>query len=180
MGILSVHTLASIRPVDQIFNGRVIDLPEEPGVYAFWWVGRKAQLLSANRHIILKGLGERLVNVEYKDWWPPELPYPCLYVGKSTNIKKRFSLHIKRNCPARLHRILDDNKKLKPCTTSCQLRYGIEHVFRSAPKPLEIIFRSVGFSYSTDFPNDAIAERFYAEDKLVGTWRPWFNIDSER
>jgi hypothetical protein len=138
-----MHTLASIRPVEEIFRGRVIDLPEEPGVYAFWWVGKKAQLLSAN-------------------------------------IKKRFSLHIKRNCPGRLHRVLDDNKKLKPCTTSCQLRYGIEHVFRSAPKPLEIIFRSVGFSYSTDFPNDAIAERFYAEDKLVGTWRPWFNIDSER
>ena len=89
-----MHTLASIRPVKQIFRGRVIDLPEEPGVYAFWWIGKKAQLLSANRHIILKGPGERPVNVEYKDWWPPELAYPCLYVGKSTNIKKRFSLHI--------------------------------------------------------------------------------------
>jgi hypothetical protein len=175
-----VHTLASIRPVAQIFRDRVIDLPEEPGVYAFWWVGEKARLLSANRHIILKGPGERPVNVEYKDWWPPELAYPCLYVGKSTNIRKRFSFHIKRNCPGRLHRVLADNRKLKPCTTSCQLRYGIEHVFRTEPKPLEIIFRSVGFSYSTDFPNDAIAERFYAEDRLVGTWRPWFNIDSKR
>jgi len=27
---------------------------------------------------------------------------------------------------------------------------------------------------------NAIAERFFEEDRLVGTWRPWFNIDSER
>ena len=42
---------------------------------------------------------------------------------------------------------------------SCQLRYGIEHVFRTEPNPLEIIFQSVGFSYSTDFPDNAIADR---------------------
>jgi hypothetical protein len=180
LGILNVHKPESIRSVEHIFHGQFIELPEEAGVYAFWWVGKKAQLLSANRQIILKGPGGSLVTVEYKDWWPTELVYPCLYVGKSTNIKKRFSLHIKRNSPGRLHQVLDDNKKLKPRTSSCQLRYGIEHVFRTEPNPLEIILRSVGFSYSTDFPSDAIAERFYAEDKLVGTWRPWFNVDSER
>jgi len=48
--------------------------------------------------------------------------------------------------PGQLHRVLVDNKKLKPCTTSCQLRYGIEHVFRTDPNPLAIIFHSVGFS----------------------------------
>jgi hypothetical protein len=175
-----MHTLKSIRRVDQIFRGRVIDLPEAPGVYAFWWVGKKAELMSSNRHIVLKRPGERPVNVEYRDWWPPELDYPCLYVGKSTNIKKRFSLHIKRNCPGQLHLVLADNRKLKPRTTSCQLRYGIEHVFRGEANPLEIIFRAVGFSYSTHFPDNAIAERFYEEDRLVGAWRPWFNIDSER
>ena len=175
-----VHTRKSIRPVSDIFRGRAIDLPQLPGVYAFWWVGDKAELMSANRHIILKGPGERPVNVEYKDWWPRELPYPCLYVGKTTNIRNRFSLHIKRDCPGQLHRVLPDNRKVKPCTTSCQLRYGIEHVFRTSTNPLAIIFRAVSFSYTTVFPEDAIAERFYAEDRLVGTWRPWFNIDSER
>src|SRR5262249_34675890 len=105
--------------------------------------------------------------------------YPCLYVGRSTNVKKRFSLHLKRDCPGRLHPVLADNK-LKGCTTSCQLRYGIEHVFRTEADPLGLIFRSVGFSFSTGFHTDAIAERFFAEDKLIGTWRPWFNIDSER
>jgi hypothetical protein len=175
-----MHTPASIRRIEQIFQGQRIDLPEEPGVYAFWWVGEKSKLMAADRHIVLTGPGKRLVNVEYKDWWPPELAYPCLYVGKSTNIKKRLSLHIKRGCPRRLHRVLANNRKLKPCTTSCQLRYGIEHVFRAETDPLALIFRCVGFSYSTNFPTDAIAERFYQEDKLVGAWRPWFNIDSER
>ena len=175
-----MHTKGSIRSVGEIFKGRRIDLPEKPGVYAFWWIGDKARLMSANRHIVLKGPGEKPVDVEYRDWWPHDLAYPCLYVGKSTNIKKRFSLHIKRDCPGQLHCVGADNKKLKPCTTSCQLRYGIEHVFRADNNPLAIIFSLVGFSYTTDFPTDAIAERFYTEDRLVGTWRPWFNIDSER
>jgi len=169
-----------IHRVDKIFIGRSIDLPERPGVYAFWWVGKKLDLMSANRHIVLKGPGERPVNVEYKDWWPKELTYPCLYVGKSTNIKKRFSLHIKRDCPGRLHQAHPENVKVRPNTTSCQLRFGIEHVFPKEEDPLKIIFRSVGFSYQTDFPNDAIAERFFEEDRLVGIWRPWFNVDSER
>ncbi len=89
-------------------------------------------------HIVLKGPGGRSVSVEYQDWWPPELAYPCLYVGKSTNIRNRFSLHIKRNCLGQLHRALDDNRKVKPCTTSCQLRHGIEHVFRTNPDPLTL------------------------------------------
>ncbi len=177
---LRMHTPASIRPVEQIFRDRTIDLPATPGVYAFWWIADKDQLMSSDRHITLNGPGGRPVNVEYKDWWPPELAYPCLYVGKTTNIRKRFSLHIKRDCTGKLHQVRSDNKKLKPCTTSCQLRYGIEHVFRTKPNPLEIILRSVGFSYSIDFEDNKIAERFYAENLLVGQWRPWFNIDSER
>lgn len=120
------------------------------------------------------------MDVEYKDWWPADLAYPCLYVGKTTNIKKRFSLHIMRGSPGRLHASPLANEKAKPRTTSCQLRFGIEHVFPSEPDPLSIIYRAVGFSYRTDFPDNPIAERFFEEDRLVGIWRPWFNIDSER
>lgn len=175
-----MHTAASIRRVDQIFRGQLIDLPEEPGVYAFWWLAPKSELMAANRHIVLKGPKELPVDVEYNDWWPIELAYPCLYVGKSTNIKNRFSLHIKRGSPGRLHQAQPGNRKAKPCTTSCQLRFGIEHVFPQEENPLDLIFRAVGFSYRTDFRENAIAERFYEEDRLVGVWRPWFNIDSER
>lgn len=45
---------------------------------------------------------------------------------------------------------------------------------------MDIIFKSVGFSYRTDFHDNPIAERFFEEDRLVGFYRPWFNIDSER
>lgn len=175
-----MHTVNSIRRIEQIFQAQAIDLPEEPGVYAFWWLGSKLELMAANRHIVLKGPKEQPVDVEYRDWWPPELVYPCLYVGKSTNIKNRFSRHIKRGSPGRLHQSLIGNHKAKPCTTSCQLRFGIEHVFPGEANPLNLIFKSVGFSFRTDFTDNAIAERFYEEDRLVGIWRPWFNIDSER
>lgn len=175
-----MHLSESIKEIDSIYKERQIDLPEQPGVYAFWWLGEKSELLSGNCHIVLKGPSERPVDVEYQDWWPANLAYPCLYVGKSTNIKKRFSLHIKRMKKGRLHDIPTTNEKQKPVTTSCQLRHGIEHVFRNHPEPLEIIFSKVGFSYSTEFPTNAIAERFFTEDLLIGTWKPWFNVDSER
>jgi hypothetical protein len=175
-----MQAASSVRRVDRIFNGQAIDLPEAPGVYAFWWVAQKSELMAANRHIVLKGPKELPVDVEYKDWWPPELVYPCLYVGKTTNIKKRFALHIKRKSKGRLHSAQPGNKKAKPCTTSCQLRFGIEHIFPSEEDPLSLIFRSVGFSFRTDFLENAIAERFFEEDRLVGVWRPWFNVDSER
>jgi hypothetical protein len=175
-----MHLDRNIRSVGEIFARPKIDLPESAGVYAFWWIGAKQKLLSSNRHIVLKGPGERPVDVTYEDWWPRDLRYPCLYVGKSTNIKKRFSLHIKRKSPGRLHVPLEGNAKAKPATTSCQLRFGIEHVFPFEGNPLAVIFKEVGFSFNTDFPDNAIAERFFEEDRLVGVWRPWFNIDSER
>lgn len=175
-----MHTATSIRRLPDIFLHQRVDLPEAAGVYAFWWVADRAELLSANRHIVLKGPKGVAVDVEYEDWWPSELAYPCLYVGKTTNLKKRCSLHIKKGSRGRLHVANADHAKVKPRTTSCQLRWGIEHVFPHEPEPLKLIFRTVGFSYRTDFPSNAIAERFFAEDRLVGNWRPWFNIDSER
>ncbi len=175
-----MHTVSSIRRVNDIFRGQVIDLPESPDVYAFWWIAPKAKMLAGNRHIVLKGPNGRPVDVEYKDWWPSGLVYPCLYVGKSTNIKNRFSLHIKRGSHGRLHEAHPLSIKAKLHTSSCQLRFGIEHVFPAEQSPLNVIFESVGFSYRTDFPKNAIAERFFEEDRLVGVWRPWFNIDSER
>ncbi|MEE9103142.1 GIY-YIG nuclease family protein [Pseudomonas nitroreducens] len=175
-----MHQLTSIRSVNAITHNSRIDLPEEPGVYAFWWIADRSKLLTANRRIVLKGPGERPVEVEYGEWWPHDLAYPCLYVGKTTNIRKRFALHIKRGSPGRLHEPHPQHHKAKPNTTSCQLRWGIEHIFPNDPAPLELIGHCVGFSYRTDFAENAIAERFFEEDRLVGTWRPWFNIDSER
>ncbi len=175
-----MHTEDSIIKISDICKGNRIHLPEDAGVYAFWWIGDKSELMGANRHISLKGPGGRFVDVELMDWWPAELKYPCLYVGKSTNIKKRFSLHLKRGSAGRLHNIPRNNRKQRPVTTSCQVRYGIEHTFKAHQAPLDIINIKLGFSYSTNFSQNAIAERFYTEDRLIGIWRPWFNVDSER
>lgn len=175
-----MHTSESIRTVGDICSENRIDLPEEAGVYAFWWVGDKEQLLGSNRHIVLKGPGGIDVDVEYEEWWPSDLQFPCLYVGKSTNIKNRFSLHIKRGSRERLHSAEPGNSKARPVTSSCQLRFGIEHIFPNEENPLAVIEHSVGFSYRTEFTGNGVTERFFEEDRLVGIWRPWFNIDSER
>ena len=170
----------SVRSVGEICLKSKIDLPELPGVYAFFWLGSIDTLLNANTHIVLKGPSGQPVDVYLKNWWPPEIEYPCLYVGKSTNIKKRFSSHIRRGSVERLHHIPESNEKQTPVTTSCQLRYGIEHVFKNHNAPLDLIHENVGFSYSTKFDDNAVSERFFTEDRLIGIWRPWFNIDSER
>ena len=146
-----MYKVSSIIKVENIFKGQKIDLPEDAGIYAFWWLGNKQELLKANRKIVLKGPKGENIDVEFNDWWPPELEFPCLYVGKSTNIKKRFSLHIKRKSKGRLHYIPENNEKQKTVTTSCQLRYGIEHLFKEDENPLEIIYKKVGFSFTTKF-----------------------------
>jgi hypothetical protein len=172
---------ASVRPVEEILAaGHTIDLPSHSGVYAFWWMGCRDQLMQANRHIVLRGPGGTLVDVSYHDWWPSDAPYPCLYVGKATNLKRRFGQHLLRDTVGRAHQVLSGNAKAKPRTTSCQLRFGIEHVFPTELAPLALIQKAVGFSFCDEFSENAIAERFFAEDRLVGYLRPWFNIDSER
>lgn len=173
-------TPRSVRPVKEILVARTIDLPSHAGVYAFWWIGSRAELMRANRHMVLRGPGGAPVDVEYHDWWPGGAPYPCLYVGKATNLKRRFGQHVMRDTEGRAHQQLAGNAKAKPKTTSCQLRFGVEHVFPTELNPVELILKSVGFSYCDEFFENAIAERFYAEDRLVGHLRPWFNIDSER
>lgn len=85
-----------------------------------------------------------------------------------------------RGSTGRKHQIPNSNEKQRAVTTSCQLRYGIEHVFKKHNNPLDIINDKVGFSFTTNFSSNAIAERFFTEDRLIGMWRPWFNIDSER
>ncbi len=178
--IIPIHKKARIRSVQEITANRIIDLPSSPGIYAFWWIGDRETLLNANRKMVLKGPGGKRVEIELLDWWPADLLFPCLYVGKTTNLKQRFSLHIKRGLKTRLHQISMSGEKVKPKTTSCQLRYGIEHVFNGEQNPLLLIEKNVGFSFETQGPANDVVERFYLEDKLIGLWRPWFNVDSER
>lgn len=171
----------SVHRVEHLFSkSHTTTVPPSAGVYAFWWVGCRDQLMRANRHIILKGPGGSDVDVHYHDWWPTDAPYPCLYVGKATNLRRRLGQHLLRASAGRAHPPLTGNNKAKPRTSSCQLRFGIEHVFPREDAPLTLINNNVGFSWCDEFPDNAVAERFFAEDRLVGHLRPWFNIDSER
>jgi hypothetical protein len=177
-----MHAKSRIQSVGQIYGTKPNPLPDLPGVYAFWWISDRDRLLQkSNRNVLLAGPGGKKVKVVYEDWWPPELVYPCLYVGKTNNVKTRFGQHIMHGMPARLHAVHADHHKQKPYNTACQLRHGIEHIFPDESSPLEVIYGDVGFSYRADFKeHNAVAERFFEEDRLVGIWRPWFNIDSER
>lgn len=175
-----IELLNNIKKVSDVASSQKIDLPNEPGLYAFWWIDDIDNLFRSNLIIVLKGPAGKPLEIEFENWWPEDLPYPCLYIGKTTNIKNRFSQHIKRGSSKRLHHIPNSGEKQKAVTTTCQLRYGIEHIFHKAEEPLDIIMNSVGFSYTTNSGSDGFIDRFYLEDKLIGTWKPWFNIDSER
>lgn len=155
-------------------------VPSAGGVYAFWWVGERPALLQSSRRVVLAGPGGNRRAVEYEDWWPSELIYPCLYVGKSTNLRKRFALHIKSKSKGRLHPPSIDGHKGTPYTSSCQLRWGIEHLFPYSTDPLSLISSCVGFSFKLIEGDKSVAERFFEECRLVAVLRPWFNIDSER
>ncbi len=174
-------TTESVRRVSDLCDSRgAVGVPSSAGVYAFWWIGSRTQLMQANRHIVLKGPGGISVDVHYRDWWPTDAPYPCLYVGKATNLRRRFAQHLLRGTAGRAHQPPTENAKVTPRTTSCQLRFGIEHIFAAEANPAGLIDEAVGYSWCDDFPENAVAERFFAEDRLVGHLRPWFNIDSER
>ena len=46
----------AVHPVNKLVNARGnIGVPANAGVYAFWWVGNRDQLMQANREIVLRG-----------------------------------------------------------------------------------------------------------------------------
>jgi len=60
-----MHLPTNIRSVSEIVANNRIALPEQTGVYAFWWIGDRASLLNGNRKLVLNGPSEQLIEVEY-------------------------------------------------------------------------------------------------------------------
>ena len=65
-----------------------LNLQDKPGIYVFWWIGKKDVLKDLNRKVLIKGAGGKKHAEEYSfDWFDETLienkEYP-LYVGKTT------------------------------------------------------------------------------------------------
>jgi hypothetical protein len=177
---------------------------EIPGLYALWWVDDFELLKGLNRAVIYQGKkvssedSENCIEKEHSSYrkekqtwdWGLEGPEPtCLYVGKSTNLKKRLGLHFMSgvdkwyNHPIKNPKPSIDGMLLKH-TTSCQMRAGIEHLFK------DIKNSKTGDEYTLKeklknlriscIKESCFKERFYLEDLAIGYLRPWFNLDSER
>lgn len=142
-------------------------------------------------------------NIEFSTKWFPELEQQryALYVGKSTNIENRLRWHLKvgttHNNWKKAQNEMPNKGNFFPVyspTTSCQFRSGIELLVKdkefSEEQFWNYVKENISFSYLTfhnpnlnEKQNEKdlfVAERFYLEDYLIGTLRPWFNIDSER
>lgn len=159
-------------------------LPAEGGVYAFWWTGPISKLRSkkCNRKLKLKGPGGSLVTLEIDNEWlgiRTKLPIP-LYVGKSAaNISKRVGQHLRLK-EERMFSRGGGAKKKKAPTTSCQLRAGIEHMFKKEGNTRSLILDNIGFSFVLLDGVSNAANRFYLEDLAIGLMRPPLNVDIER
>ena len=82
--------------------------------------------------------------------------------------------------PERVHFKPKNHKKVKPKTTSCQLRAGIEHIFPNEHKPRDFILNNVWLYFLEIRGKESVSERFYLKDFAIGYLKPWFNLDSER
>jgi len=157
-------------------------LPQDGGVYVFWWTGDLKKLYDCNREIILAGPGGRNVKLHFNDEWfgfSAELPIP-LYVGKNADsISKRVGSHL-RLAQNRMLPLGGSSKKVKPPTTSCQLRAGIEHLFPDEQDSRTLILDNIGLSFVKINGDIHAANRFYLEDLAIGKMRPVFNVDIER
>jgi|GEM_PF-2678078 len=175
------------------------------GIYIFWWVGPKDELDKLSRKILLKGkaiknrelkenqsLTHVIHEIEYQTSWFPQLENNryALYVGRSTSIYDRFLLHRYRktlrdwpvkNKPENYHDFNLHVQLYKP-TTSSQFRSGWQSLVRhlTFKESEQLLKENVMFPYLPITSVDAIAKRFYLEDYLIGSLRPWFNLGSER
>lgn len=170
------------------------ELPKSDGCYVFWWIGSEKQLVDAFTNANLKyqlkkshkrreNNNENYVHVSFTSEWikaaTKELinnqPAICLYVGKSTNIHSRVSKHLKPRTKD-IWRGEEVSFHKKPNTVS-QLRIGIERVFG---KRFNKLTSSIAVSFVEMKGDKNAINRFYFEERLIGTLFPLLNIDIER
>ncbi len=185
--------------------------PSESGCYVFWWINDTDKLTEALKqadyylkvsHKKYKCDEDHFTKINFTNDWINAATQNicingkyqkaiCLYAGKSTNIKKRVTGHLRltvdnlwidlkiknQYTTERLRKPKFGFGK-KPNTVS-QLRIGLERVFQE--NCVAKIINNVGISWlSFDEKDNTIVNRFYIEDKLISDLVPIFNIDAER
>lgn len=159
-------------------------LPDQGGVYAFWWTGGLDRFRSTdfNGDLDLHGPGGRRVRIRIDEEWlglETGLPIP-LYVGKNANhMGKRIGQHLRLKEERMMPLGRQAAKRQRP-TTSCQLRAGVEHMFPEEKDTRSLILTNVGLSFVVLDGDEQAANRFFLEDLAIGLMRPPLNIDIER
>ncbi len=143
-------------------------------------VGDFELLRTAKRKIELSGPGGKLVKANLNDQWmglDASLPVP-LYVGKTTNIRRRMGQHLMLGSTGKV--ISSSTRKQRAPTTSCQVRAGVERLFPRKSNPIELLRTCLGLSFVVLDGDEHAANRFYLENLAIGRMRPVFNFDVER
>jgi hypothetical protein len=109
----------------------------------------------------------------------------ALYAGKASGVFDRVKAHLQwQQQFAQFHASTDDERGARVLARHSgrqQLRAGFEYVFQNVieKQRKEYLNAYVGLTVYPS-PADAVSFRFYAEDYLIGTLRPAFNVDTER
>ena len=170
----------------------------ERGIYAFWWITDISFIQEANLNVTLLGKHIKRVPTIINYKWDIEnrtLPI-CLYVGKTTTLKSRVSLHLlesikwddwyKSKLQTKKVNLADNvNNLIYKSNSVCQFRAGLQHLLKNniAIKDLDDALKFIGFSFieiRNEDDHSGVGERFYLENLAIGFYRPLFNVDSER
>ena len=154
------------------------------GVYVFWLNNSEDAAKGLFRNLTIKGPGGTTERVVWD--WNLEKRFIPIYVGKTRNFKNRLSQHLMLGTSN--WEYPDDNSLFKK-NTGCQLRAGLEHLYRNSKKSSrppssspEKHSRFMVFDdlYVSFVEVDSFVDRFYLEDFAISVLKPWFNLDSER
>ena len=167
------------------------NIPDGPGVYAFWYRNANPPARDLNRAYQIQGKQkahekkEPAYIMHHVEWnWNLDQEYICVYIGKTSCLSNRIKQHLYVKIEENIytydaHKIPSGNKRLlyKP-TTSCQFRSGFDWLFKGRDKMrAQALQHNIFFSV---VEVTSMITRFYLEDYYIGILRPWFNLDSER
>lgn len=167
------------------------DFPNTGGVYAFWWIENDKNLLNRleESNYLLKGSSSKSHNkhkkikVCFDEFFfkaATTAKFTCLYIGKTTSLRKRISQHIMPSTKDRITGEINDKEVLRKVNSTSQLRIGLERIFKSEENILNLISKNVYVTYKEISGCEQSVNRFYAENKAIGEYYPLFNVDIER